>query len=80
MAKSGMANLSGRGMPNSHVTLAEYPSNMIRLACTKCERRGLYSKATLIERFGADANMVALRLTLAAGCPKIAANQIMDHL
>jgi hypothetical protein len=25
-----------------------------------------------------DANMVDLRKTLAAGCPKIAANQIMD--
>ena len=36
-----------------------------------------YRKATLIERYGPDANMVDLRLTLAAGCPKIAANQIM---
>ena len=32
----------------------------------------------LIERYGPDANMVALRLDLAAGCPKIAANKIMD--
>jgi hypothetical protein len=47
-------------------------------ACTKCERRGQYKKATLIERYRADANMVDLRLTLAAGCPKIAANKIMD--
>jgi hypothetical protein len=37
-----------------------------------------YRKATLIEGYGADANMVDLRLVLAAGCPKIAANQIMD--
>ena len=44
----------------------------------KCERRGQYRKATLIERYGPEANMVALRLTLAAGCPKIAANKIMD--
>jgi hypothetical protein len=33
---------------------------MVRLACTKCERRGQYRKATLIERYGADANMVDL--------------------
>jgi len=42
------------------------------------ERRGLYSKAALIEHFGADANMVALRLELAADCPKVIANKIMD--
>ena len=46
--------------------LAEHPSEVVRLACTKCERRG-GGKATLIERYGADANMVDLRLTLAAG-------------
>jgi hypothetical protein len=65
-------------MPRPYVTLAEYPMDMVRLACTKCERRGLYSKATLIEHFGPDKNMVELRLELAAGCPKIAANKIMD--
>jgi hypothetical protein len=32
----------------------------------------------LIERYGPDANMVALRLELAAGCPKIAAGKVMD--
>ena len=42
------------------------------------KRRGQYRKATPLERYGADANMVDLRLTLAAGCPKIAANRIMD--
>jgi hypothetical protein len=54
-------------MPRSFVTLAE-----------KCERRGQYRKATLLERYGPDANMVDLRLTLAAGCPKIAAGKVMD--
>jgi len=31
-----------------------------------------------VERYGPDQNTVDLRLILAAGCPKIAANQIMD--
>jgi|SoiMethySBSTD1v2_1073268.scaffolds.fasta_scaffold1500456_2 hypothetical protein len=53
-------------MPRPYVTLAEYPTDMVRLACTKCDRRGQYRKATLIERHGPDANMVDLRLTLAA--------------
>jgi hypothetical protein len=35
-------------------------------------------KATLIERYGPDKNMVDLRLELAAGCPKIAAGKIMN--
>lgn len=61
-----------------YVTLAEYPFDMVRLACTKCERRGQYRKATLIERYGSDANMVELRLILAADCPKVIANKIMD--
>ena len=39
---------------------------MPRLACTKCERRGQYRKAALIDRYGPDANMVNLRLTLTA--------------
>jgi hypothetical protein len=65
-------------MPRSYVTLAEHPGDMVRLACTKCPRRGHYRKATLIERYGPDQNMAALRLILAEGCPKIAANQMMD--
>jgi hypothetical protein len=65
-------------MPRPYVTLAERPTDMVRLACTKCERRGQYRKATLIERYGADANMVELRLILAADCPKVAANRMMD--
>jgi len=27
-------------MARCYVTLAEHPSDMVRLACTKCERRG----------------------------------------
>jgi hypothetical protein len=65
-------------MPRPYVTLAEHPGDMVRLACTKCERRGQYRKATLIERYGADANMVDMRLILAAGCPKIEAGKVMD--
>jgi|RhiMethySRZTD1v2_1073278.scaffolds.fasta_scaffold431329_3 hypothetical protein len=52
--------------------LAEHPGDMVRLACTKCERRG---QATLIERYGPDKNMVDLRLELAASWPKVAAGK-----
>jgi hypothetical protein len=39
-------------MPGSYVTLAEHPGDMVRLACTKCERRGLYRKSTLLDDTG----------------------------
>jgi hypothetical protein len=45
----------------------------VRPACTKCVPQGDADRAVR-----ADANLVDLRLTLAAGCPKIAANRIMD--
>ena len=60
------------------VHLREHPGDMIRLACTKCERRGQYRKATLLERYGPEQNMVDLRLVLAADCPKVAGRKIMD--
>jgi len=41
---------TGATVSRSYVTLAEYPSDMVRLACTKCERRGQYRKTKLLER------------------------------
>jgi hypothetical protein len=37
-----------------------------------------YTKSTLFERFGAEANLVDLRLILAHDCPKIGAGKAMD--
>jgi hypothetical protein len=45
----------------------------VRPACTKFVPQGDADRAVR-----ADANLVDLRPTLAAGCPKIAANRIMD--
>jgi hypothetical protein len=38
----------------------------------------LLKKCDAFERYRADANLVDLRLELAAGCPKIVAGKIMD--
>jgi hypothetical protein len=54
---------AGNGPLLSHSRRA--PGDMVRLACTKCERRGQYRKTTLIERYGADQNMVDVRLRAA---------------
>jgi hypothetical protein len=66
-------------MPRAYVTLTEHPTDIVRLACTKCDRRGQYRKATLIERYGADANLVDLRLILAADCPRVIAEKPVDR-
>jgi len=36
------------------VALADYPSDVVHLACERCGRRGQYHKATLIRQHGAD--------------------------
>jgi hypothetical protein len=38
-----------------------------------------YRKATLIARYGAGANIVDLRLILAADCPKVVASKSADQ-
>jgi hypothetical protein len=45
-----------------------------------CACCAAFSTSALIDHYGADTNMVDLRLILAAGCPKIAANQTMGSL
>ena len=59
---------TGATVSRSYVTLAEYPSDMVRLACTKCERRGQYRKTKLLERArgriagcGRDLDMITLK-------------------
>ena len=36
------------------LSLSEYPGDVVRLSCTKCNRKGQYRKQSLIERFGPD--------------------------
>jgi len=45
--------------------LGAYPSDTVRLACRRCERRGQYPKAALIERHGADMPLPDLRNAIA---------------
>lgn len=39
------------------VTVASYPFDTVRLSCPKCGREGRYTRASLINRFGAGACM-----------------------
>lgn len=47
--------------------LNDYPTDMVRLACTRCPRKGQYRKAALIVRYGKDVTLPTLR-TLIAQC------------
>ncbi len=56
-------------------TLAEIALRLPMLAvrCTKCDRRGRYRMASLVERYGADFAGPNLREKLSADCEKHAA-------
>jgi hypothetical protein len=46
-------------------SLAEYPSDMVRLKCFRCGRHGQYRKATLLEQYGPDIPLPDLRHKIA---------------
>jgi hypothetical protein len=52
-------------METETLTLGAYPHRMVRLACTKCERRGQYKRDRLIAEHGADILLPDLRHVLA---------------
>jgi hypothetical protein len=60
-------------MPNGSLSLAEYPTAMVRLKCSKCGRSGQYRKTTLIEKYGTDVPLPDLLHRIGASCPKMEA-------
>jgi len=44
--------------------------DVLRVECTKCERKGRYSVAKLIEKHGRMGNLMKCREMLNADCPK----------
>ena len=58
-------------MPNGSLSLAEYPTDMVRLKCNKCNRAGQYRKATLIEKYWRDIPLPDLLHMIGTDCPKM---------
>jgi hypothetical protein len=56
-------------VPRDTVFLSDLPGDMVWLVCDKCGRKGRYRIAGLINKHGADARLIYLRLTIAQ-CPK----------
>jgi hypothetical protein len=53
----------------SSMTLGEYPKPMVRVICSRCDRKGHYRKETLLALYGADVTMPDL-LHLIAKCER----------
>lgn len=49
------------------MTLREYPKPMVRLICSRCDRKGQYRKETLLDLYGPTVTMPDL-LHLIAKC------------
>ena len=54
---------------NTLLKLSDYPGDVVRLACRKCDRAGQYRKAALMKRLG-NMKMLDLRVEIAR-CPTI---------
>ena len=53
--------------------------DVLRVECTRCERKGRYSVAGLIEKHGRDGHMMKWREQLNGECPKRDAPQLHDR-
>lgn len=52
---------------NGVLLLSDYPHDMVGIECLKCNRRGRFSKARLMEKYG-DIDLPDLRKELATNC------------
>lgn len=60
-------------MTSGAVLLADYPGDVVAIACAECGRAGRYGKARLVARFGADARLPDVLRELAGDCPRAGA-------
>jgi hypothetical protein len=49
--------------------LSDYPWVIVRIGCDLCKRSGSYRLARLASKFGAEASLVSVLLSLSADCP-----------
>jgi hypothetical protein len=53
--------------------------DVLRVECTRCERKGRYSVAGLIDKYGRDGRMMKWREQLNGDCPRRDAPQMHDR-
>jgi hypothetical protein len=47
------------------LTLNDYPTDMVQLACTRCPCKGQYRKAALMAKFGKEISLPTMRVLIA---------------
>ena len=59
-------------MPRTYLIFGDIEGKLdvLRVECTKCDRRGMYYVHRLIKKYGRKANMTKLREQLNGDCPK----------
>jgi len=59
-------------MPRTYLVFGDIESKLdvLRVECTKCERKGGYHVHKLIEKYGRTGNLMKWREMLNADCPK----------
>jgi hypothetical protein len=59
-------------MPRTYLVFGDIEGKLdvLRVECTKCDRKGRYSVAKLIEKYGRKGNMMKWREMLSADCSK----------
>jgi hypothetical protein len=71
-ARGSYGRDGGRTAQKSHYRLADEPSLLIEVSCSKCEWKGAFSRAGLLAMYGAECALPTLLNYLAMpGCSKI---------
>ena len=62
----------GPPLPRGYLTFGDIEGKLdvLRVECTKCDRKGRYSVAKLIEKHGRKGNMMKWKEQLNGDCPK----------
>ena len=55
--------------PQTFLTIATFPGQVIELSCARCRLRSTHSKMRLARRYGLDFAIPELVLALSASCP-----------
>ena len=69
-------------MPRTYLVFADIEGklDLLRVECMRCERKGRFSVAGLIEKYGRDGHMMKWREQLSGDCPKWDALQLQRPL
>ena len=68
-------------MPRTYVVFGDIEGKLdvLRVECTRCQRKGRYNVRKLIERYGRKGHMMNWREQLSSDCPQRYAPQLHDH-